>query len=182
MEPKRIDFEKNHFVCTNGEDKPRKYFFHDVLSVERYEVFEDLEMEVAQGRSFADVFNSQKKIHEFLNASKVADAAIENFNSMRMVQQKLEKRFHPAMRMVALFANEENEDITRYDDVVMEKKMNDWKAEGFAQKDFFHLAFNLVEDMLKNYEEISQLSLNLPGTDSAASTTSGEKGKSSGQS
>jgi len=180
MQIKRIDFKKNYFECTNGEGT-RKYYFHDTLSVARYEVFEDLEMQVAQGRSFSDVYASQKKIHEFLNNSKFADAAIENYNAMKMVGTKLEKRFHPAMQLVALFANQENEDIGIFDEIVMEKKMNDWKTEGYAHQDFFSLAFNLVEDMLKAYEEISSLSLK-PQSKTKTSTVSEEKEKSSGQS
>lgn len=179
-EPKRIDFTKTYFECTGG-GAPRKYYFHDTLSVARYEVFEDLEMQVAQGRSFADVYNSQKKIHELLNQSKVADAAIENYNAMKMVREKLENRFHPCIRMVALFANEESEDITVFDEVVMERKMNDWKAEGYAHNDFFQLAFNLVDGMLKAYEEVSQMSLNRT-QEKETSKPSKEKGKSSGQS
>lgn len=178
-QPKRIDFNKNHFECTSGGGS-RKYYFHDTLSVARYEVFEELEMMVAQGRSFADVYNSQKKIHELLNQSKVADAAIENYNSMKMVREKLENRFHPCIRLVALFANEENEDVSIVDDVVMERKMNDWKTEGYAHNDFFQLAFNLVDGMLKAYDEVSQMSLKQT-KEKETSKPSKESVKSSGQ-
>ena len=179
---KKIDFSKNYLVCEKSfgdNDKPRKYYFHDTLSVERYEIFEDLEMLVAKGRSYADVYRSQKKIHELLNQSKVADAAIENWNSMELVKEKIEKRFHPAMRMVALFANKEDEDMTKYNDLVMEKKMADWKNEGYAMADFFSLAFSLVEDFLESYNEIFQGLLDKPEL-KRQSKGQGEKEKSGG--
>jgi hypothetical protein len=162
---KRIDFEKNFMLCEKpfgGKTEPRKYYFHDTLSVARYEVFEDLEMLVAKGRSYADILRSEKKIHEYLNKGLIVDAGIENYNSMELVKQKIERRFHPAMQLVALYVNLEDEDITKYDEVMMNKKMEDWKNEGFAMNDFFSLAFSLLEGFLESYTEISQGSLEKP--------------------
>jgi len=162
---KKIDFTQNYMLCEKefeGKAEPRKYYFHDSLSVSRYEVFEDLEMLVAKGRSYADVLRSEKKIHDFLNKGLILDAGIENYNSMELVKQKIERRFHPAMQLVALFVNQEDEDMTKYDERIMEKKMNDWKNEGFAMSDFFSLAFSLVEGFLENYTEISQGSSEKP--------------------
>ena len=180
---KRIDFKKNHILCEKefeGNNKPRKYYFTDTLSIERYEIFEDLEMLVAKGRSYADIYKSEMKIHEYLNAGKMADAAIENHNSMILVREKLEKRHHSVMRMVALFANIEGEDTKKYDELVIEKKILDWKNEGFAMNDFFSLAFNLVEDYLESYKQVSQGLLSKPEK-STLSTETGKSGKSGGQ-
>jgi len=181
---KRIDFKKNFILCEkpfDNEDKPRKYYFHDTMSVDYYEVYEDLEMLISKGRSYADVYNSQKKVHELLNQSKVADAAIENYNSMALVSEKLQKREHPALRMVALFSCKEDENRDKFDDVVMDKKIRDWRNEGFAMEDFFHLAFNLVEGFLESYKEVSQGLLKKP-TSAKQSTGPAEKEKSGGQS
>ena len=181
---KRIDFKKNFILCEkpfDNEDKPRKYYFHDTMSVDYYEIYEDIEMLLAKGRSYADVYNSQKKIHELLNQSKMADAAIENFNSMTLVSEKLQKREHPALKMVALFACGECENRDKYDNVVMDKKIRDWRNEGFAMEDFFQLAFSLVEGFLESYREVSQGLLSKPQS-SKASKKSAEKEKSGGQS
>jgi len=166
---KKIDFAQNFMLCEKefeGNNKPRKYYFHDSLSVARYEIFEDLEMLVAKGRSYADVLRSEKKIHDYLNKGLIVDAGIENYNSMELVKQKIERRFHPAMQLVALFVNEEDEDMAKYDEVKMAKKMEDWKNEGFAMSDFSLLAFSLVEGFLESYTEISQGSLEKPGSKS----------------
>jgi len=179
---KRIDFKKNFILCEkpfDEEKKPRKYYFHDTMSVDYYEVYEDLEMLLSKGRSYADVYNSQKKVHELLNQSKVADAAIENFNSMTLVSEKLQKREHPALRMIALFACGEQENRDKYDDVVMDRKIRDWKNEGFAMEDFFQLAFNLVEGFMESYREVSQGLLKRPAS-SRASKKSAGKEKSGG--
>lgn len=179
---KKMPTKQNFMLCEKefrGETKPRKYYFHDSLSVARYEIFEDLEMMVAKGRSYADVMRSQHKIHDFLNAGKPMDAGIENYNSMELVKHKIERRFHPAMQLVALFVNQEDEDLAKYDEVVMEKKMEDWKNEGFAMSDFFSLAFSLVEGFLENYTEISQESLKKPQSGSP-SKESGRKDESGG--
>jgi len=164
---KKIDFAQNFMLCEKefeGNNKPRKYYFHDSLSVSRYEIFEDLEMLVAKGRSYADILRSERKIHDYLNKGLILDAGIENYNSMELVKQKVERRFHPAMQLVALFVNQEDEDMAEYDERVMEKKMNDWKNEGFAMADFFSLAFSLLEGFLESYTEISQESLEKPGS------------------
>lgn len=180
---KRIDFKENHIICDkpfDGEKKPRKYYFHDTMSVDYYEVYEDLEMLLSKGRSYADVYRSQKKVHELLNQSKVADAAIENYNSLMLVNEKLQKREHPALRMIALFACSETENRDKFDDVVMDKKIRDWKNEGFAMEDFFQLAFNLVDGFMESYREVSQGLLGKPQS-GKPSTKSEEKEKSGGQ-
>ena len=177
---KRIDFKKPYIECINGKDEPRKYYIHDTLSVARFEIFEDVHMMLAKGRDYGAVFNSQKKVHELLNQSKVADAAIENYNSMMLVKEKLEKRFHPALRLVALFANLEGEDMTKYDEVQQNKKIDDWVREGFAMNDFFTLAFSFANDILESYNETFQEYLK-PVKKQKASKKSGETAASSGQ-
>lgn len=178
---KRIDFKKTFLECAKpfeGVATVRRYYFNDTLSVERYEMFEDLELLVAKGRSYADIYRSQRKIHDLLNQSKVADAAIENYNSMVLVKEKIEQRFHPAMKLVALFANQEGEDATKFSDLVIEKKMQDWKNEGYAMQDFFSLAFNLVEGFLESYKEVFQGFLKRP--ESAKVSKKSEEKESSG--
>jgi len=179
MEVKRIDFKLPYIECVKGGN-PRKYYIHDTLSVARYEIFEDVHMLLAKGRDYGAVFASQKKVHELLNESKVADAAIENYNSMMLVKEKIEKRFHPALRLVSLFANLEDEDATKYDEVQMNKKIDDWLAEGYAMNDFFTLAFSFASDILESYKETFQDYLK-PLKNRKTSKKSGEKEKSSGQ-
>ncbi len=178
-EPKKIDFTKSYLECTNGEGEPRRYYLHDTLSVARFEVFEDVHMMLAKGRDYGAVFTSQKKVHELLNQSKVADAAIENYNSMMLVKEKLEKRFHPALRLVALYANLEGEDMTKYDEVQQNKKIDDWIREGFAMGDFFTLAFSLASDILTSYNEAFQ-EFSKPVKKQKVSNASEETVKSSG--
>jgi hypothetical protein len=170
-EPKRINFQLPYLECTNGEGEPRRYYIHDTLSVARFEVFEDVHMLLAKGRDYGAVFTSQKKVHELLNQSKVADAAIENYNSMMLVKEKIEKRFHPAMRLVALFANLETEDMTKYDEVAQNKKIDDWVREGFAMNDFFTLAFSFANDILESYNETFQEYLKPPKKEKASSAS-----------
>jgi hypothetical protein len=153
---KRIDFTKPFFECTGGGTEPRKYYIHDTLSIARFEVYEDVQMMLAKGRDYAAVFTSQKKIHDLLNQSKVADAAIENYNSMMLVKDKLEKRHHPALQLCALFANLEGEDMTKYDEVQINKKIDDWINEGYAMNDFFSLAFSFARDIMESYNEVLQ--------------------------
>lgn len=180
MEPKRIDFKLPYLECTNGEGEARKYYIHDTLSVARFEVFEDVHMLLAKGRDYAAVFASQKKVHDFLDSAHWLLAGIENYNSMMLVKEKIEKRFHPAMRLVALFANLEGEDMTKYDEVAQNKKIDDWVREGFAMNDFFTLAFSFANDILESYNETFQEYLK-PPKKQRASTKSEETAKSSGQ-
>jgi hypothetical protein len=177
---KRIDFTKNYFECTGGGAAPRKYFIHDTLSVARFEMFEDFQMLLAKGRDYAAVFASQKKIHELLNQSKVADAAIENYNSMTLVRDKLEKRHHPALMICALFANQESEDMAKYDEVAMNNKIDDWIKEGYSMNDFFSLAFSFARDIMESYNEILADFSN-PPTKSKQLKKPAVTGKSSGQ-
>ena len=176
---KRIDFTKNFFECTSGGE-PRRYYIHDTLSVARFEVYEDKQMLLAKGRDYSAVFASQKKIHELLNQSKVADAAIENYNSMMLVKDKLDKRHHAALELCALFCNQESEDVTKYDEVQMEKKINDWINEGYAMNDFFSLAFSFARDIMESYNEILEDFSKIPAK-TKASKKGAETAKSSGQ-
>jgi hypothetical protein len=179
-EPKRIDFKLPYIECTNGDGEPRKYYIHDTLSVARFEVFEDVHMMLAKGRDYGAVFASEKKVHELLNKGEVANAAIENYNSMMLVKEKIEKRFHPAMRLVALFANLDTEDMTKYDEVAQNKKIDDWIREGFAMNDFFTLAFSFANDILESYNETFQEYFKAPKKQKV-SKKSAETAGSSGQ-
>lgn len=176
---KRIDFTKNYFECTKGGD-PRKYYIHDTLSIARFEVYEDTQMLLAKGRDYAAVFASQKKIHDLLNQSKVADAAIENYNSMMLVKDKLDKRHHAALQLCALFCNQENEELAKFDEVQMNKKIEDWINEGYSMHDFFSLAFSFANDIMESYSAILQ-DISKPAKDSKASTNKEETAKSFGQ-
>jgi len=147
---KKIDFEKGKII---GASK-KEYFIESELSIVRFQEFEKLQSHVGFGVDFSGLVNKLKDAFEYLNKSKPADAAIVIHNAMNGIVQKLENRTHPIMEMCALFINEENEDRTEFNKDKIKQKIDDWKE--YSTNDFFQLAFNLVDNFIPIYEEISQ--------------------------
>jgi hypothetical protein len=91
---------------------------------------------------------------------------------MTGINDAMQKRYHPVLLMCTLFINEEDEDVSKYDEQRARDKLEDWKE--YSVNDFFQLAFNLVPDFIENSKEIS---LNYLKAEEKKQTTS-EKGKS----
>jgi hypothetical protein len=152
---KRIDFSLPYIEACGV-----KYHVKKTLSVDRWRQFEDLQAKVGFGKSFQELFDSVRKAYEKLQEPKIADASVILHNIMLGVKDKLDKRHDPALQICALFINGEDEDEKVYDEEVMNKKIENWRKEGYAIQDFFTMAWNLVPGCIEIYEEDLKNTLN----------------------
>jgi len=148
-QPTKIDFKKGYFTGKSG----KKYTFNKSLSLERYNVEEELITMLNFGYDVAQFFQRLKKTHLLFNESKPADAIINNYNLMEAIKDKLDKKVHPAIRICALWCCTDEEETAKYDEKIMQAKIEDWSE--IDHRDLFQLALNLVENYHENYNDDS---------------------------
>lgn len=146
---KVIDFSKKHFECGG-----RKFFLHDDLSFMRYRELQKLNLEFAFSATFHDIFKNIRTAWELLNQTKLGEAAVVLHNVMYGVVS-LDDKDDPALRVCALFIDEEGEDPTVYDEGKMRDKIDCWSKE-LSVTPFFQLATSIVPGWRNAYETASQ--------------------------
>ena len=152
MELKTIDFSQKHFECQG-----RKFYVKDSLSFARYRELQKLNLEFGYSATFHDIFKNIRTAWEYLNGTKLGEAAVVLHNIMYGVVS-LEEKDDPALRLCALFIDEEGEDPTVYDEGKMKEKIECWGRE-LEISPFFQLASNLVPGWMPAYRVVSQSGL-----------------------
>lgn len=147
-ELKIIDFSQKHFECQG-----RKFYVKDSLSFNRYRELQKLNLEFGYSATFHDIFKNLRTAWDYLNSTKLGDAAVVMHNIMYGVVS-LEEKDDPALRLCALFIDEEGEDATVYDEGNMREKIECWGKE-CAVLPFFQLASNLVPGWMPAYRVVS---------------------------
>ena len=145
---KRIDFTKP--IPASGKE----YHIGKELSIVRFKVLEELEVEFYYGYTMREMFEKLKETFLDLNKSKPADAAVKVHNLMTGIADKLDKRQPVMLRICSLFINTKDENLNQWTDDLAEEKIKDWTEEGYAIDDFFSLAANLVPGFMKDYERV----------------------------
>lgn len=148
-ELKTVDFSKKYFECQG-----RKFYLKDTLSFNRYKELQKLVIEFGYSATFIDLFKNIKTAWDHMNALKFGDAAVTLHNIMIGIKN-LEDKDDAALRMCALFINEEGEDGTVYDEGKMKEKIDCWAKE-CAVTPFFRLAANLVPSWINAYKIVTQ--------------------------
>lgn len=139
-----VDFSKKHFECGG-----RKFYLRESLSFVRYREMQKLNLEFGYSATFQDIFKNIKSAWNFLNQTKLAEAAVVLHNIMYGVAA-LENKDDPAIRLCALFIDEEGEDPTEYDEAKMREKIECWGKE-LDTLPFFQLASNIVPGWMPIY-------------------------------
>jgi hypothetical protein len=147
-----IDFSQKHFECGG-----KKFYVKDSLSFARYREMQKLNLEFGYSATFHDIFKHIREAWDLLNALKLAEAAVVLHNIMYGVVS-LENKDDPALRLCALFIDEEGEDPTIYDEGKMREKIKCWGQE-LDTLPFFQLASNLVNGWMQIYKDVSQSGL-----------------------
>jgi hypothetical protein len=149
MKLKNVDFSKKYFMCDG-----RKFFLRDSLSFNRYRELQKLILEFGFSASFVDIFKNTRKAMDFINDTKSGEAYVLLHN-MALGVMKLEDKDDAALRMCALFLNEEGEDETVFDEGKMREKIDCWGKE-YAVTPFFQLAATLVPSWINAYRIVSR--------------------------
>jgi len=139
-----IDFSQKHFECGG-----RKFYVKDSLSFARYRELQKLNLEFGYSATFHDTFKNIRTAWDFLNQTKLGEAAVILHNIMYGVVA-LDDKDDPALRLCALFIDEEGEDVTVYDEGKMREKIECWSRE-LNVAPFFQLASNLVPGWMPAY-------------------------------
>jgi hypothetical protein len=144
MELRTIDLSKKYFECDG-----RKFYVKESLSFARYREMQKINLEFGYSATFHDVFKNIKAAWDFLNQTKLGEAAVVLHNVMYGVVS-LEEKDDAALRLCALFIDEEGEDPTVYDEGKMREKIECWGKE-LDTLPFFQLASNLVPNWMPVY-------------------------------
>lgn len=139
-----VDLSKKYFECQG-----RKFYVRDTLSFSRYREMQKINLEFGYSATFHDIFKNIKTAWDFLNSTKLGEAAVVLHNIMYGVVS-LEEKDDPALRLCALFIDEEGEDPTVYDEGKMREKIECWGKE-LSTLPFFQLASNIVPNWMPTY-------------------------------
>lgn len=152
---KTIDFSKKHFECGG-----RKFTRQDTIGLARYQVLQKLALEFGFSATFIDTYKNLRILLDNLNAVKFVESAVLVWNMLYGITQ-LEEKYPAAMRICALFIDEDGEDASIYDEGKMNDKIECWGRE-LAIFPFLNLAGNLVETWIDAYRYVSQSGLPKP--------------------
>lgn len=142
---KIINFDKKHFECDG-----RKFYVQSTISFARYKELQKISLEFGYSATFVDIFKRINEAWDYLNATKLGEAAVVLHNIMYGIK-KLEDKEDAALRLCALFIDQEGEDPTVYDEGKMREKIDCWSKE-LDVSPFFHLATNLVQGWMPAYK------------------------------
>jgi len=132
-----------------------KYIVRESLSIARFREFEKLQIDVGYGVGMDIMFNNILKAFNYLNVSQPADAAVVLHNTMSGIKDNIDGRQNEVLAICALFICREEEDLTKYDEVLTAAKIKDWEQEGITMESFFSFAFNLVPNFTAILEQVS---------------------------
>lgn len=146
MDLRRLDFSKEKYFEVDG----RKFFVKDSLSFKRYKELQKISIEFGFSASFEDIFNNLKAGVEYYNKHDYFNMSITLYKTMEGVTN-IETKDDPALRICALFIDEENEDPTVYNEAMMKSKIDCWGG-ALSIDPFFYLAAKLVPFWTNVYE------------------------------
>lgn len=143
---RRLDFNKDkYFECAG-----RKFYVHDSISFARYRELQKLMIEFGYSATFKDIFDNLKVCIDAFNRHKYDEMVVIIHNVLNGIS-KIETKDDPALRLCALFIDEEGEDPTVYDEGKMQSKLDCWAKE-IDVNSFFYLAASLTPHWMPAYE------------------------------
>jgi hypothetical protein len=145
-ELRKIDFSTEKYFECGG----KKFFVKDSLSFARYRELQKINIEFGYSATFQDIFNSLNKALESFNKHKYDEMCVVIHNVMNGIT-KLETKDDPALRICALFIDEDGEDPTEYNEAKMKEKIDCW-GRGLNIDSFFYFAAALVPYWTNVYE------------------------------
>lgn len=149
-ELRKIDFEKD----TDFECEGKHFYLTDSLGFVRYRKSQEIMLEFGFSASFLDIYHNLEIAKEYFDKGKYYNMAITHFKIMEGIKN-LNEKDDPALRLCALFINEEDEDISKYDEALMKAKISCWASE-LEVGPFFYLAAGLVNHWTNAYEKAIQ--------------------------
>ena len=141
-----------------------KYRVARSVSMDRWEAYELLSVEVGLGRSFAQLMQGLREAYDLTNQVAsgkpvFADLAVLLRDLLMGVSSINEGHAHPVLKMCCLFINYEGEDVRTITDEIIAKKLDDWRNEGIDMGFFFDFALGSVPGFLYAYRDVTDVTL-----------------------
>jgi hypothetical protein len=151
-ELKKLDLNSKNFIA-NG----KVYIIETGLSIERYSMYEQLQIELGYGVSFDEMTQKWKDAYNAAQNAKLADVAVIAYNTLNGIQQVYDRQ-PLVLKMCALFINEESEDRRVITTDMIIQKIEDWQEEGLEIGPFFQLAIGIIPGFADHYKQLTQTS------------------------
>lgn len=159
MEVISPNISANSFTSGSG----RKYIVYPSLTVERFSVFEKLQIEMEYGVSLSAFRSEAEAAYDLLNKAKPADAAVKIYNLKTGVSRIENDQPHPLLMICSLFICEETEDQSKWNEAEAAEKVADWANVDVAF--FLASAKRLLSRFIRDFATDS---LNISAAQSAA--------------
>lgn len=146
---------------TAFEASGTKYRVARSVSMDRWEAYELLSVEVGLGRSFAQIMQGLREAYDLTNQVAsgkpvFADLAVLLRDLLMGVSSINEGHAHPVLKMCCLFINYEGEDVRTINDEIIAKKLDDWRNEGIDMGFFFDFALRSIPGFLDAYKAVTR--------------------------
>ncbi len=128
------------------------YKAEELISFSRWNEYELIQVQLNNGMSLRDCFETYKTLWSAANDSRFGDVCVIVHNLMSSIKD-LEKRIPFALQMAALFINEKDEDRGVITKEMIKTKIEDWDIEGYAINPFFNYAITFIPGFIPAYEE-----------------------------
>lgn len=145
------------------EANGRKYHVSGSLSIDRYEAYELLQVEMGFARTFQQFQEQAEKALSLCNHMAggqpvFADLAITLRELVMGCTLVGTKQTPAALKLCALFIIREGEDQKTIDDNTIAEKIDDWRKEGISMTYFFQFALYSIPGFILAYKRVSQTS------------------------
>lgn len=172
---KVIPLDATSFTANN-----REYRVVKSLSLDRYEAYELLGVEVGFARTFEKMQKSAETALELCNhvvsgKPVFADLAIELRDLVIGCTLVGTKQTPGVLKLCSLFIVREGEDLKTFDQATMEEKIMDWRVEGIAVDYFFQFALHSIPGFIEAYRASSR------NTSTNAATTASDGARMEGE-
>lgn len=172
LKGKVVELDPNEKAFTaNG----KRYRVASSLSVDRYEAYELLQVEIGFARTFQQFHEQAQQAYDLCNKIPsgqpvFADLAITLRDMVTGATMVGTKQTPAVLKLCSLFIIREGEDQRYIDEQTMADKIDDWRIEGISMTYFFQFALHSIPGFLAAYRSASP---NTSGSNQAESV--GEK-------
>jgi len=155
LKVKRIDFSSKEFIGKSGIVYRIEM---EELSVGRYEMYERMALQLGFGVDFKSLFASFSNIYKLATSGDSTLSALHKITELcqgQMVKMKNSSQQKDEFLFCTLFMNTEDEDRSKWDMALAERKIEDWGEYDF--RDFFLAARSSIEGYANALSHTEQL-------------------------
>lgn len=137
--------DENQFLPTFRTDGHTYHIIGgDGIGIERYTEFQKFSVQRGFARSFADINKELERLRLFIGGERdVAKLVNESILSLSALQDGIasfsREQYDASLWLATLFVLRDGEDVKTYSEQLGREKIEDWKAYGYSEVDFFFL-------------------------------------------